>query len=159
MNKEEELLAIQLDTAEIEKRKLIIEFNQKIGLLQEELLKLSIKAKDGIRRLITEQGDELVNEVSLCLEKPGFFVTNMDETKSEAAPKLEDLRIQDVDDSEWEAIIEGRGYSKSGGTTDDLSRIARFARHYDTEKANFRVSEFTLLMVKLIYPLLNAKHH
>jgi hypothetical protein len=63
----------------------------------------------------------------------GFDVSKIDEEIPKGSPKREDLRIRDPDIVDWEAIVEVRGYSKSGGTTADLSRLARFAHYYEVE--------------------------
>jgi hypothetical protein len=128
-------LNAKIDNLEIEKQQVITRINQEINSLQEELIIESAAAKSGLRRLITAQGDELVSEVSSCLSKLGFIVTKMDEKIAAGSPKLEDLRIQDPNDSAWEAIVEVRGYSKSGGVTSDFNRLARFSRFYRDEKA------------------------
>lgn len=130
---EEEDLVQQIDNLINEKKNISNEYNQKIGRLQENLIEKSAQINKGSRLLITSQGDELVGEVSKALSKLGFIVNKMDESISEGAQKLEDLRINDPNVKDWEAIVEVRGYSKSGGRTDDLSRLARFARRYEVE--------------------------
>jgi hypothetical protein len=133
MLSDEEDLAAKIDNLTIEKRKLYTEYNQQIATLQEVLLEKSAAANKGLRRLITSQGDDLVDEVSSVFKALGFIVTKMDVLIPEGSPKLEDLRIDDPDTKDWQAIVEVRGYSKSGGRTDDLARLARFARYYEKE--------------------------
>ena len=70
------------------------------------------------RRLLTGTGDELVAAVSDAFTAMGFDVTNTDEGRRE---KRDDLRVAD---NGWIAIVEVKGYSK-GGSTSDLLKIGR----------------------------------
>jgi len=133
MVSDEENLSKQIDALITQKEITIRRYDQQIGNVQEGLLRISAEANQGLRRLITSQGNELVDEVGLAFSTLGFKVTKMDELIPEGLPKLEDLRIDDPEIKDWQAIVEVRGYSKSGGKTDDLARLARFARHYEIE--------------------------
>jgi hypothetical protein len=130
---DEVVLSEQIDVLHTEKKELASKYDIEIGKLQETLLEMSAAANNGIRRLITSQGDDLVDEVGLAFIRLGFNVIKMDDHVKDGSPKLEDLRIDDPDIEDWQAIVEVRGYSKSGGKTDDISRLARFARHYEVE--------------------------
>jgi len=117
---------------EAERRKIDQEYSKKIEQISNQLRSATLEANKGIRKLITAQGDELVDQVADAFSKLGFQVTNVDNTRNDEQQKLEDLRIA-LQEPEWEAIVEVRGYSRSGGTTADLARLARFARHYEKE--------------------------
>ena len=117
---------------EAERRKIDEEYSKKIEQASSQLRSVTLEANKGIRKLITSQGDELVNQVADAFSKLGFQVTNVDNTRKDEQQKLEDLRIA-LQELEWEAIVEVRGYSRSGGTTADLARLGRFARHYEKE--------------------------
>jgi hypothetical protein len=81
------------------------------------------------RRLLTAQGNQLVEEVKAALEEIGFIVQDVD---AEQAPKgilLEDLRVQDREATNWIALAEVRGYS-GGAKVNDFQRIGRFVEHY-----------------------------
>jgi len=101
---------------------------------ESELEALAVSARAaadaGARRLITDQGDSLVHEVTMALRTLGFEVENVDEQLVEAAapssPKVEDLRVRDPDDRTWTNITEVRGY-KAGAKLSDLQRLGRFA--------------------------------
>jgi len=114
------------------RRKIDEEYVWKIAQVSDQLRSATLDANKGIRKLITAQGDELVNHVADAFSKLGFQVTNVDYIRKDEQQKLEDLRIS-LQEPEWEAIIEVRGYMRSGGTTADLARLGRFARHYEKE--------------------------
>ena len=127
----------QISLLEKEKQEQINEFNKKINCLQANLLDESIKANKGIRRLITSQSNDLLDEVAQSFKSLGFEVNKIDEELPKESLRREDLRIQDSDEK-WEAIIEVRGYARSGGKTSDLSRLARFANFYESEKGRLQ---------------------
>lgn len=62
-------------------------------------------------------------------------MTDVDQLVTKKEPKREDLRLRHVDKEgvEWNAIVEVRGYARSGGSTADLLRLARFADLYEKE--------------------------
>jgi len=132
MTRDELSLRKTIRELETERNKVDKEYSKKIEQASNQLRSAMLEANNGIRKLVTAQGDELVNHVANVFLRLGFQVTNVDNTKNDEQQKLEDLRIR-FQDLEWEAIIEVRGYSRSGGTTADLARLARFARHYEKE--------------------------
>lgn len=81
------------------------------------------------RRLLTAQGEELVDEVQATLEELGFNVTNVDKEITNPGDRREDLRVTTPDQQEWVAISEVRGY-KRGAQLNDLMRINRFVIRY-----------------------------
>jgi len=132
---EEEQILSQIEDLEIKKQKSIIEIDQKIDELKTKLAIAKTNANKGRRRLITAQGDELVDEVAKALEDIGFSVTVVDELIGDHKPRREDLRLchSDKMGEEWNAIVEVRGYARSAGNTGDLLRLARFAKLYQQE--------------------------
>jgi hypothetical protein len=133
---EEESILAQIAEREAEKQKVIAEIDQHIAQLTSGLASTTVAANTGRRRLITAQGDELVEEVKNVFEAIGFKVELVDTTLDPKLPKREDLRLQDTKgaDKSWEAIVEVRGYQRSSGNTADLQRIHRFANLYEKEK-------------------------
>jgi hypothetical protein len=91
-----------------------------------------IKVNKGERRLVTAQGDQLVDAVQAALEEIGFTVTNVDQEIASEGDRREDLRVQDPDNPDWIAIVEVRGY-KRGAQLNDLLRIARFVIRFAAE--------------------------
>ncbi len=133
---EEAQILSQIQALEQKKKETVIEIDRQIGELSTELTLAKVKANNGLRRLITRQGEELVDEVAKALSDIGFSVTKVDPLIGEKEPKREDLRLRHLGDSgeEWNAIVEVRGYARSGGKTDDLFRLTnRFANLYKEE--------------------------
>jgi len=127
----------QIEDLEKQKLEAIAKYEKDIAELVSSLSDVSRDVNKGRRRLITAQGDELVDEVALLLEELGFRVHRMDQAMEEGKPKREDLRISDPDAlASWEAIVEVRGYARSGGKTRDLLRLSRFADLYRNETGN-----------------------
>jgi len=131
---EEKQILSQIQTLEQKKQESMIEIDNKIGELTTELAIVKANVNKGQRRLITAQGDELVDEVAKTLKDIGFNVTLVDQLVGKK-PKREDLRLRHLGKGgeEWNAIVEVRGYSRSGGTTADLLRLGRFADLYKKE--------------------------
>jgi hypothetical protein len=125
----------QIQALEQKKREFVIGLDKQIGELTTELAVAKTNANSGRRRLVTAQGKELVDEVAKALEDIGFNVAEVDKLVGEKKPKREDLRLQHLPKGgeQWNAIVEVRGYARSGGTTADLLRLARFAELYKKE--------------------------
>jgi len=132
---EEAQILSQVQALEQKKKDAVIEIDKHIGELATKLALAKAKANNGLRRLITRQGEELVDEVAKALSSIGFNVTMVDQLVGEKKPKREDLRLKHLGKSgeEWNAIVEVRGYARSGGTTADLLRLNRFADLYEKE--------------------------
>ncbi|NES29024.1 hypothetical protein GCE86_19285 [Micromonospora terminaliae] len=80
------------------------------------------------RRLLTAQGDELVDEVKSALEEIGFEVIESDKLRSNASEKLEDLRVSA---GSWLAVAEVKGYGgRRTAKTGDLLQVGRAATRY-----------------------------
>jgi len=131
---EEEQILSQIQTLVQKKQKVAIKIDNKIGKLTSELAIARENANKGQRRLITAQGDELVDEVAKTLEDIGFNVTPVDKLVGKK-PRREDLRLRHVGKGgeEWSAIVEVHGHARSGGRTGDLLRLSRFAGLYEKE--------------------------
>jgi hypothetical protein len=108
------------------------------GLAQEELNlgteleRTVVEANATVRRLLTAQGDELVDEVQAAFEELGFIVKNVDKEITNPGDRREDLRVSDPDRAGWIAIVEVRGYRR-GAQVNDLLRIGRFVTRYVQE--------------------------
>jgi hypothetical protein len=133
MTHEEELLMLEIDKLRSEQLEKISHYEMKISKLSNELLEMSLLINSGKRRLITAQGDDLLGEVANAFSDLGYSVTKMDNVIEAGLPKREDLRIRDPGAKDWEALVEVRGHLKSSGQTSDLTRLAKFARHYQSE--------------------------
>ena len=134
---EEEKVLSQISALEKKKEDTVTKINQQIGDLYKTLGEIKVAVNDGLRRLITAQGDELVDEVEKALDTIGFKVTRVDDTLQEGQPKREDLRLNLKNGDDWEAILEVRGYARSAGTTADLQRLSRFAELYRGETGRY----------------------
>ena len=131
---EEETLTKSIQELAANRERTIAQIDKKIAEMTASLREATKTANSGLRRLITAQNDELVSEVASVLKKIGFSVELVDETLEDNVPKREDIRLRDPSDKMWEAIVEVRGYARSGGTTADLMRLNRFANLYLKEK-------------------------
>lgn len=95
-----------------------------------DLAKARADAEEGLRLLLTSDGDELSNAVRDALLSLGFEVDDMDSKRDE---KLEDLRVRDPDAPGWEALVEVKGY-RGAARTSDLQKIGRFRDRYRDEE-------------------------
>jgi hypothetical protein len=137
MTKEEEDLSHHISELERNMIDAINQYKDRIGELSNEFSLLAISVNTGRRRLLTAQGNELVDEVIKVFLELGFDVKNVDDILSPESPKREDLRLTDPEFEDWEAIVEVRGYRRSAGKTSDLSRMARFANLFNKEKKKY----------------------
>lgn len=133
---EEEQILSEIETLERQKQQQIAEIDANINRLVAKFAEAKDGANKTRRRLITAQGDELLQEVSEVLRELGFTIDIVDQLLSKGQPKREDLRLRYPfpQQHDWEAIAEVRGYARSGGTTRDLLRLGRFANLYSNEK-------------------------
>lgn len=79
-------------------------------------------ADRGLRALLTTQDQELVSAVADVLRSFGFEVEDMDSAWGDG-PKREDLRVRHPERPGWLAIVEVKGFRKSGGATNDLQKV------------------------------------
>ena len=129
----ESRVATEIDSLLSEKEATLARFHEREAALRVRLEELRSEARLGARRLLTAQKEELVDEVAKALAELGFIVERMDERIEQGKPKREDLRLR-VEGSDWEAIVEVRGYEKGGAKQEDLQRLQRFATLYVVEK-------------------------
>jgi len=132
---EEEQILSEIKALEQKKQKSVTKIDKQIAELSTQLGIVKVTANKGRRRLITAQKDELVEEVARSLAEIGFDVEVVDKILDETDPKREDLRLKHVGKggTDWNAIVEVRGYARSGGKTADLQRLNRFADLYIRE--------------------------
>jgi len=134
MTQQEISLAREIEKVEAQKEKANREFALKLAELSAEQISLAESSNKGLRKLITAQGRELVDEVVSVFRELGFDVQVIDDEIDSENSKLEDLRLTIPDEKNWEAIVEVRGYTRSSGQTQDFQRLARFATHFLKEK-------------------------
>ena len=153
---DEEKILTQIKEFEQQKQESIVKIDKQISKLINKLGEAKLKANNGLRRLITAQGPELLDEVAKCLDNIGFTVDFMDEQIGQGEPKKEDLRLKHIDKEgkEWVAIVEVRGYARSGGTTADLLRLSRFADMYKIETGKYPDSRIYIVngQLELLLP-------
>lgn len=95
-------------------------------LITQDLDAATAGSRQGLLRLLTAQGEELVAAVISALESMGFVATNSDETRS-SAEKLEDILVADGD---WVAVAEVKGYSKRNARSNDLYQVQKAVTAY-----------------------------
>jgi len=96
----EEELAKKITELEEKKRDTIRQIGEEIGALQLDLTEATLAADKEVRRLLTAQGAELVDEVANAFRKIGFKVRLMDKELEPTKSKREDLRLQDTSEQE-----------------------------------------------------------
>jgi len=88
-------------------------------------------ADGGDRRLLTTQGEELVAGVMDVLRRVGFGVLDSDVAADASdEQRLQDLLITVPGLADWTALVEVKGYSRSTGKTNDLTKIERAVSRY-----------------------------
>jgi hypothetical protein len=107
----------------------IVGLNGEISRLQaerdghEQMLRTSLDSPPaGAKRLLTSDGDDLVEATAEVLSELGFVVRDMDAELQDDQPKREDLRVTIPSDDRWVALVEVKGYGK-GAKTNDLRQI------------------------------------
>lgn len=125
-----------IEYLEKKKEDYIKSIDQEISKLNKKYSQEKNIINNSIRKLLTTQGNELVDIIASCLSEIGFIVHKIDDQVTEGQPRREDLRLS-LPQSDWEAIVEVRGYAKSSGTTADLLRLNRFNEFYFKEKNKF----------------------
>ncbi len=131
----ERQLSSAIDQLESEKSAAITEMDQRIATSSAQLQQARQEVDNGLRKLITGKGNELVDQVASSLETIGFTVRRMDPELDNQKQKIEDLRLSvPNEDSNWTAIVEVRGYEKSSHRMTDLhGRLGRFSELYQIE--------------------------
>lgn len=129
---EERYVRQRIGRIQNDKRAAVSEFDEQIKSLSAELHRVNLAADSGPRRMLTNQGTELVDAAAQAIRDLGFDVIDADrDLDSERGQKLEDLQIREPNREEWIAL-EVRGY-KGGAKTSDFQRLARFAARYERE--------------------------
>jgi hypothetical protein len=137
MVREEEEIVDRVKYIEAEKHKLIVQLDKELAELSLALAEKQLEANHGRRRLITAQGDDLVQEVSKVFREIGFDVELLDQELASNQSRREDIRLRIPQNNDWEAIVEVRGYARSVGQTADLQRLGRFAMLFYKEKGRY----------------------
>lgn len=127
---------------------IVAEIDRKVERLENERQRIESQrtveaeqADAGIKRAIWSDGHELVEAVAEILSDLGFTVRNMDADIRDGERKREDLRLTLESRSDWEAIVEVKGYTK-GTRTSDAGRIRVHREFYIKEKG--RIPDLTI---------------
>jgi hypothetical protein len=127
MTADEQAAARALDELNSEREEAIASLDAREADIRAALDAAREAADGGPRRLLTSQGEDLVDEVEQTLLELGFQVVRPDEERAASKEALlEDLEVLD---EEWNTLAEVRGYTR-GAKTSDLQRIERFVGHY-----------------------------
>ncbi len=119
---------------EEERNRLLADLDSKENEVALRIESKRLEANTKERSLLTARGAELVVIVKTALEEFGFTVRSMD-SEFPKGDLREDLRVTPPDSSEWEAIVEVRGYN-GGAAVTDLMRLQRFAQRYETDEGH-----------------------
>lgn len=133
MTAEERELSTEIEDLKKKRAELIAAFDGKEAALRDRLLASNASAANGIRRLLTAQGDDLVREVAAVFADFGFVVENRDQTLPAPASKREDLRLSSTTSRDWTAIVEVKGYSASSGKLRDIGQLGNHASYFAVE--------------------------
>lgn len=115
-----------LKTLAEERERATAEFDAKEFRLERDLAELQSAAATGPQRLLTSDGQELVDAVRSALEDLGFSTQDMDDHHDEkTGAKLEDLRVTDTKDPDWICLAEVKGYLKGAKVSDVPQVTAR----------------------------------
>jgi hypothetical protein len=131
---EEIALADTIESLEERRREVNREIDIQLAEINQKQVEVSLAVNQSRRRLITAQGDELVDELASVFKIFGFGVQKVDESIEQSESRREDLRLTDPENPDWEAIVEVRGYSRSSSQNQDFLRLARFATMYLKDK-------------------------
>ncbi|MDX2341337.1 hypothetical protein NJC10_06615 [Micrococcus sp. M4NT] len=117
---------------EAELRNVTSSLSEKIHQARGRLEVASSVAESGMRRLLTQQGEELERAVHHAFSVLGFHVESRD---LEGKARLEDLRVSSPG-LEWTAVVEVKGYT-NGGKSNDFNKFIRYNAEYvrETRKA------------------------
>jgi hypothetical protein len=126
MTQDEIAIRADLDELEMERTRIAEKLNTRELELRSAQSAASSVADSGLRRLLTAQGDALVQATIDALQKLGYEVENVDQTVDPGIAKVEDLRLRDMDDPSWTNITEVKGHA-GGAKVNDLHQLGRFA--------------------------------
>jgi hypothetical protein len=108
-----------------EREAVLGEFVEREATLEAGVLIARVAAEAGPLRLLTSQGDELVEAVIAALEAFGYIVTDVDDETPPGQAKVEDLRVLDPDQPHRTNITEIKGYAE-GAKARDLIVLERY---------------------------------
>ena len=111
-------------------------FEIEAATLEMELASAGTEGDAGLRALLTAQEEPLVRAVAATLRAFGFEVDEMDSVWAPGQMR-EDLRVRCEAHRGWEALVEVKGFRKSGGGAEDLRKVDRHARRYHDEKGRW----------------------
>lgn len=113
-----------LDAVEREREGVLAELNQRETAARESVEKTTASGGAGMLRLLTDQGDDLVDAVAEAFRSFGFNVRDMDDHHDKkSGAKLEDLRVTYPNGSgDWTCLAEVKGYGK-GARANDVGQI------------------------------------
>jgi hypothetical protein len=134
MTSREQELSAKLTDLEQCRSRLLGELESEEARLKQVLLAARAEGNAGPRRILTTQDDELVSAVANVFRELGFGVREMDKELRPGGSNREDLRLTLGTKPGWEAIVEVKGYAKSGGKLNDISQIEKHAGYYAVEK-------------------------
>ncbi|MFL5354425.1 MAG: hypothetical protein ACJ8AN_17385 [Archangium sp.] len=132
MTRLESELVGKIDVIRKERQKALAYFDSIERELKTQLHAANLSADTSERRLLTTQGDVLVEAVADALKELGFSVEDMDKIFPKN-DRREDLRVGLPEDKDWVAICEIKGYFK-GAAVNDLLKIERFRGRFFKEK-------------------------
>ena len=143
MTQEEDLIRKAIDKLAAERTSAIANYDMQMQKLRNDLDAATASADRGKRRLITSQGQALVDEVAAAFRVMGFHVQDVDTALAPGQVRREDLRLTDSEGKcDWECIVEVHSHAKSSGKTSDLGRLNRFAELYAAEKGHLPSKRF-----------------
>lgn len=105
-------------------------FDDSLDTIGADLKAARERASNGPRRLLTADGEDLVEAVQLCLLGLGFQVVDRDQARP--GEKLEDLHVTDLDEPDWIALAEVKGFSK-GVKTAGITQFLRFVPRFTSD--------------------------
>jgi len=113
-----------------ERDRMVATADQEVALAEEEIQTSRNAASSGAWRMLTEDGDELVHAVQDALTMLGFDVEELDEEHhTKHGRRLEDLRATDPVVTDWESLVEVKGYAK-GAKANDVHQVTQAPTTY-----------------------------
>jgi hypothetical protein len=149
---EERAIAAKLAALREERERVVSAYSDREDELAVALSAARAAGDRGIRRLLTEQDEALVDALVVALRSIGFHVQRMDPEVQPGTPKREDLRVTTPDAPGWEAVVEVKGMQKSGGTADHLRKLARHVLRYQMETGRAPSAQWLILNGQFAMP-------
>lgn len=128
-----------MTAAEREAQRQLAEAREEFDVAQEAFRKLEVELESAVldaeksaekaeRRLLTEQGEPLVEAVSHALNKLGFTIRDIDEERAaRGLAKVEDLHVTCPDQPAVRIMAEVKGYARGGAKASDLIQMSQHA--------------------------------